>query len=150
MSDSSITNVVGDLFAAPEGSILVQACNTKGKWGAGIALAFRDRFPEQYEQYRSHCAENQDNLVGTCLLLPGQNYTIACLFTSRNFGRFKDSPTQILAATKSALQDLMRQNSEGKALHACRFNSGKFGVPWERTARIIEELGVAMSVYTPA
>jgi ADP-ribose 1''-phosphate phosphatase len=116
--NTSITPLTGDLFSAPENSILVHACNTKGSWGAGIALAFRSRFPEQYEQYRNHCAENMDALVGTCLLLPAENYTVACLFTSRNYGRHKDSPDQILAATKSALEDLVRQNTEGKELHA--------------------------------
>ena len=87
-------------------------------------MAFRDRFPEKYEQFRSHCAANQDGLVGTCLLLPAENYTIACLFTSRHFGRRKDSRDQILAATKSALEDLVRQNTEGRELHAW------YGIPW--------------------
>ena len=115
---STITEVSGDLFSAPEGSILVQACNTKGSWGAGIALAFRERFPEQFEQYAQHCKEKKDTLVGTCLLLQAENHSIACLFTSRNYGRNKDSPDQILAATKTALQDLVRQNTKGKELHA--------------------------------
>lgn len=30
-----------------------------------------------------------------------------------------------------------------------RFNSGKFGVPWEDTEAILEELGVEMVVYSP-
>lgn len=115
---STITEVSGDLFSAPEDSILVQACNTKGGWGAGIALAFRERFPEQFQQYAQHCKEQEDRLVGTCLLLQAEKYTIACLFTSRNYGRKKDSPDQILAATTTALQDLVRQNTKGKELHA--------------------------------
>lgn len=122
-SSSTITNVSGDLFSAPEGSILVHACNTKGSWGAGIALAFRARFPEQFEAYKRRCKEKKDALVGTCLLLPAERYTIACLFTSRNYGRNKDRPDQILAATKSALQDLVAQNTKGKELHAWYENS---------------------------
>ncbi|KAJ3550882.1 hypothetical protein NMY22_g150 [Coprinellus aureogranulatus] len=111
-------------------------------------VAFRERFPEQFQEYARCCREKKDGLVGTCLLLPAEKYTIACLFTSRNYGRNKDKPDQILAATKTTLGDLVRQNTEGKELHACRFNSGKFGVPWERTASIVEELGVTMTVYS--
>ncbi|BCR86796.1 ADP-ribose 1''-phosphate phosphatase [Aspergillus chevalieri] len=31
------------------------ACNCQGSWGAGIAEAFRDRYPAAYSIYRSHC-----------------------------------------------------------------------------------------------
>jgi ADP-ribose 1''-phosphate phosphatase len=113
-----ITYISGDLFAAPEGSILVHACNTKGSWGAGIALEFKNRFPDAYQQYRAHCLEHKDLLVGTCLVIPGGDWSIACLFTSKAYGRAKDKPPQILEATKAALQDLVAQNSERKELHA--------------------------------
>ncbi|KIK57502.1 hypothetical protein GYMLUDRAFT_751385 [Collybiopsis luxurians FD-317 M1] len=200
--------------------VLLHACNTLGSWGGGIALAFKEQFPEQYEVYREHCLSHandrigsslgrgaeqiqdrgigrgrgrgrgrgwgrgrgrgdrgrgrgsgqsdrnhgtQDSsLVGTCLLIPptttsdisdtNPSVYIGCLFTSRAYGRNRDSPEDILAATRQALMDLMRQTndqSEEWELHACRFNSGKFGVPWERTAAIIEELGIEMTVYVP-
>jgi len=115
---SCVTQVQGDLFRAPKGAILVHACNTKGSWGAGIALAFRERFPEAFLGYKHCCEENGDTLVGTCLLLQASKYTIACLFTSRAYGRRKDKPDQILEATKLALEDLVRQNDEGKEIHA--------------------------------
>lgn len=68
----------------------------------------------------------------------------------------------ILAATKSALGDLKGQieklevvvgerskdeHNEGPyELWGCRFNSGKFGVPWERSRAIVEEIGLKMTV----
>ncbi|TFK20614.1 hypothetical protein FA15DRAFT_646846 [Coprinopsis marcescibilis] len=146
---TTISYVTGDLFSAPEGSILVQACNTKGAWGAGIALAFRERFPEEFQTYKAYCNEHGDSLVGTCLLIPGSRRSIACLFTSKAYGRNKDKPPQILAQTKSALEDLIRKNKNGNELHACRFNSGKFGVSWVNTADVVEQLGITMMVYNP-
>ncbi|KAF5383962.1 hypothetical protein D9757_007359 [Collybiopsis confluens] len=113
---------------------------------------------------------HRSSLLGTCLLIsppsdtsnnnnngnePKRDVYIGCLFTSRAYGRSKDSPEKILASTKRALVDLTRQMNEGTArtddweLHACRFNSGKFGVPWEHTAVIVEELGIKMTVYVP-
>ncbi|KAJ3868637.1 hypothetical protein EV359DRAFT_77506 [Lentinula novae-zelandiae] len=64
---SGIKTIPGDIFEAglapsetvtnhlhfPQKRIvLVHACNTVGSLGAGIALAFKDRYPEQYELYR--------------------------------------------------------------------------------------------------
>jgi ADP-ribose 1''-phosphate phosphatase len=116
---SFISYVSGDLFSAPAGSILVHACNTKGSWGAGIALAFKQRFPDAFKVYRAHCQENGDSLAGTCLIIDGGSHYIACLFTSRAYGRNKDSPEQILTATDSALRDLMAQNTDANLeLHA--------------------------------
>jgi ADP-ribose 1''-phosphate phosphatase len=51
-------------------------------------------------------------------LIPGDKHDIACLFTSRAYGKRKDKPDEILAATKSAVQDLIKQNTSNKPLHA--------------------------------
>lgn len=122
---SKLLYVPGDLFSAPSNIILVHACNTAGAWGAGIALAFREKYPAQYRVYKAHCEkyarlEQSSLIVGTCLLIPGDRHDIACLFTSRGYGRRKDSPDEILSATRTAVQDLMGQNlnAQGKALHA--------------------------------
>lgn len=118
MSKPELSYITGDLFAAPPKSILVHACNTKGSWGAGIALAFKAKYPAQFELYRARCREYGDNLVGSCLLIPGDTHDIACLFTSKAYGRRKDSPSEILSATRTSLQDLIRKNVAQKPLHA--------------------------------
>ena len=117
-SEPELSYTTGDLFAAPANSILVHACNTKGSWGAGIALAFKARYPAQFKQYQAYCREHGDDLIGTCLLIPGNTHDIACLFTSRAYGRRKDSPSEILSATRTSVQDLIRQNINNKPLHA--------------------------------
>jgi ADP-ribose 1''-phosphate phosphatase len=163
---AKLTYVTGDLFTAPRHSILVHACNTVGSWGGGIALVFRDKYPTQFEQYKAHCQTHGNALLGTCLLIPGDEHDIACLFTSHAYGRRKDKPEQILAATRTAMQDLMSQNKVRKEMHAwyinlrffgsymtlkgcSRINSGKFGVPWEETEAILKELDATMIVYDP-
>ncbi|KZV85782.1 hypothetical protein EXIGLDRAFT_841234 [Exidia glandulosa HHB12029] len=133
---STVTHLVGDLFAAPRNSILVHACNAQGSWGGGIAVEFHNRFPAAFQTYRAHClAHDADTIMGTCLLIPGaeDSNDVACLFTSRRYGARKDKPTDILRATEAALQDLVKKNIGDKELHACKFNSGKFGVPWADT-----------------
>ncbi|KAG6909298.1 hypothetical protein DXG01_001242 [Tephrocybe rancida] len=147
----SIAYITGDLFSAPKGTILVQACNTVGSWGAGIAVAFRERYPSQFQLYKAHCKQSSpEDLIGTCLLIPGEEHHIACLFTSRAYGKRKDKPEEILAATKTAVLDLIGQNTEGREFHACRFNSGKFGVPWANTEAVLKAVGASMTIYTPS
>lgn len=68
--------------------------------------------------YEEHCKEHGQTLVGTCLLIPGETHDIACLFTSRKYGRGKDKPEEILSATKTSVEDLIRQNVNKKGMHS--------------------------------
>ena len=128
MANSKLTYIDGDIFAAPPNAILIHACNTLGSWGAGIALAFQFRYPAAFAVYKAHCKAHSDNVdgwIGTCLIIRGEPVTeggkghdIACLFTSRAYGKYKDSAANILNATRGAVKDLLQQNGEGKSLHA--------------------------------
>ncbi|KAJ7849990.1 hypothetical protein B0H14DRAFT_3108707 [Mycena olivaceomarginata] len=145
---NKISHIKADIFAAPAGSILVHACNTRGSWGAGIATAFLERYPGAFAKYKNHCAKHGESLVGTCLLIRGEPHDVACLFTSKDYGRRVDPPAAILAATRLAVADLLKQNEDPvKELHACRFNSERFGVAWEETEKILVELDTDMTVY---
>ncbi|KAL9618241.1 MAG: hypothetical protein Q9160_007011 [Pyrenula sp. 1 TL-2023] len=160
-----IREVEGDLFElAPEGSVLIHATNALGAWGTGIATSFRTRFPTAYTTYHRVCTQSQpQSLVGTCLLIPPpssssppsasegkKNHWVACLFTSRAYGRGKPPPAEILGNTERAVRDLLgrwRALKEGEGgvgapgeLWACRFNSGRFGVEWRETRGVVERV----------
>lgn len=51
----------GDLLAA-DADALVNTVNTVGVMGKGIALAFKKRFPENYEAYREACEQGEVRL----------------------------------------------------------------------------------------
>jgi len=51
----------GDLFD-DDAQTLVNAVNTAGVMGKGIALGFRRRFPEMYADYRRRCRDGQVRL----------------------------------------------------------------------------------------
>jgi ADP-ribose 1''-phosphate phosphatase len=143
----NITTVKGSLFDAPKGSIIIHACNTKGVWGSGIAKAFAQHFPNAFCSYAKECSEHGSDLLGTCLLIPEDDYTIGCLFTSRGYGPHKDSPEKILLATEFAVSDLIKKNLEQKALHICKINSGLFAVPWHLSLGILKESRANFTVY---
>ncbi|KAI4812208.1 hypothetical protein E4T44_10504 [Aureobasidium sp. EXF-8845] len=146
----TLTERIGDLFGAPSNTLLVHACNCVGSWNAGIALAFQNKYPAHYAIYQAHCKSRTPNsLLSTCLLIPpqpgsGPNHWIGCLFTSRKYGRGKDSKDDILDSTDSALQDMLEQledlKKKPKGVWMCKINSGSFKVPWSQTKKLIEAL----------
>jgi ADP-ribose 1''-phosphate phosphatase len=146
----TLTERIGDLFGAPSNTLLVHACNCVGSWNAGIALAFQKKYPAHYAIYQAHCKSRTPNsLLSTCLLIPpqpgsGPNHWIGCLFTSRKYGRGKDSKDDILDSTDSALQDMLEQledlKKKPKGVWMCKINSGSFKVPWSQTKKLIKAL----------
>ncbi|KAK1761059.1 ADP-ribose 1''-phosphate phosphatase [Echria macrotheca] len=144
-----VTEQVGDLFDAPPNSVLIHACNTVGSWGAGIARGFKQRYPDAFRVYNSHCKRSHPHhLVGTALLIAPRDdaekqHYVGCVFTSEQFGRNKDSPDMILKATESAMRDLLTHIAQEKGIgeiRMCRINAGLFAVPWEDTKKVIEGL----------
>ena len=118
---SRLSFVKGDLFTAPQKSTLVHACNTQGSWGGGIAYTFKQKFPAAFKEYKQHCEQYGEDLLGSCFIIAPDNedgHAVACLFTSRRPGNLRDDPESILAATKSAVKDLLKKNKEGWPLHA--------------------------------
>lgn len=143
----------GDIFAAPNNTLLIHACNTQGSWGAGIAAAFRERYPKAYKAYRSYCLDTHDPRsspvpTGTCLLIPpsetkpgAPKHWVGCLFTSAKYGKARDKPDVILANTGPAMRECLQKVKERGGVdevRMCKINSARFGVPWERTVNVLE------------
>lgn len=179
-----LTERTGDIFTAAPNTLIIHACNCQGSWGGGIALAFKKNYPEAFKVYAKHCRDHDaKSLLGTALLIPpvdGESETtgkgkvgaqrigasqrgkartkhfIACLFTSNFYGKRRDSPAKILAATGPAMEDLLHQVQAWNAAHkggggagekvadvrTCKINSGSFGVPWEETVSVLEGVEV--------
>ena len=54
-----IEYTTGDLFANRHGvKAWAHGCNCQGSMGAGIAVGFKQRFPQMFEQYRQKCKAN--------------------------------------------------------------------------------------------
>ena len=53
--------VVGDILNS-KAQTLVNTVNTVGVMGKGVALAFRERFPDMFEDYRKRCELGQVKL----------------------------------------------------------------------------------------
>lgn len=146
-----ITETIGAIFEAPENALIIHSCNCLGSWSAGIAAAFRTRYPQAFNVYKNHCETRSiSSLIGTSLLIPptesdGPRHFIGCLFTSRKFGKSKDNPEAILIHTATAMKDLLQRLSKQddiNEIRMCRINSGLFAVPWQETRTVIDQLDV--------
>lgn len=128
------------LFDAPLGSVLVHAVNCRGQFRSGIAAEFKAKFPQVYELYLGRCLYGPSP-IGTCLLgsAPRPEYLVANLFTSVEESANKDPEETILVNTVLALNDLLK-SCRYETFYSCKFNSGHFGVPWEKTESIIKIL----------
>lgn len=134
----------GDLFSAEAlNVILVHACNCQGVWGSGIAVTFKQRYPEAHKAYQHMCKNKGDRLLGTSTVYLPQVWQprqqkVGCLFTSEDYGQRKDGAGKILRNTETALRQLLDEVNPVYELHSPKINSGKFDVPWKDTAAILE------------
>jgi ADP-ribose 1''-phosphate phosphatase len=159
-----ITNLTGDLTAdPPKNAVLIHSVNCASQWGSGVALALAKKFPAAFKVYQEECKKSPEELLGACYLIPPQVEEddtdprwIACLFVSEGYGTKtktkpgKGKPADITRYTKTALEALRKEletysgtpgnGPDVKELWACKFNSGSFGVKWERTVMVIEEV----------
>lgn len=132
----------GDLFTAKSG-VLAHACNIHGIWGGGIALAFREKFPNAYRAYAQHCRDHTAaQLLGTCYLIDADPYQIACLFTNDD-----SSVNEIVELTAQAVKDLKRQLPNDTLIQMPEINAGIFGVPWELTEKELRKIDAPIAVY---
>ena len=134
----------GDLFEnAPPNAILTHAVNGVGKWGSGIAAEFARRYPNAYVLYTYTCERNlaEGKQAGYGFLIDADHTRIGCLVTSHLYGAKKDSPEKILEQTRIALKEFLqlRDIVDSTEIHSPRINAGLFAVPWEDTAKVIEE-----------
>lgn len=121
---------------------MAHSCNLKGEWGAGIALALKERFYNSYLEQKELCSEPSISF-GLCLgdyhLTKEDGFNIISLFTSVGYGKNKSSKGIILRSTRESLISLFRE-TEIDHLYIPKINSGYFGVPWESTEKVLLEV----------
>ncbi|GME57080.1 Appr-1-p processing [Neofusicoccum parvum] len=148
-----VKEVVGDIFDAPPNAVIVHACNCIGDWGAGIAAAFKKHYPSAFKLHQEFCKNAPEGTatIATAQLIPPvdseeRRHYVGCVFTSVHYGRKRDSPMAILENTGPAMVDLLRKivevnkTSDVGEVRMCKINSGLFGVPWEKTLEVLQNI----------
>jgi len=130
--------VSGDLFVNRfNAEALAHGCNCAGSMGAGIAVGFRERYPEMYEEYRRRCkAKPPEFALGSVFFWrDDEKPGVFNLGTQQRPGRGATYP-----AVEAALRGMRkRADAEGIASIAMpRVAAGYGGLSWKKVRALIE------------
>ena len=149
-----IRKAKGDLLKA-DVQALVNTVNTVGVMGRGVALQFKQTFPENFKVYKKACDEDRVQLgVMFVVDLGGlQNPRYIINFPTKNHWRGKSRYEYIEQGLEALVAEIQRLGIESIALPP--LGCGLGGLDWNQVYRRIEErLGslpnVEVLVYEPA
>jgi O-acetyl-ADP-ribose deacetylase (regulator of RNase III) len=126
--------VNGDLFDVPA-DIRVNAVNCVGVMGAGIALVFKQRYPEMFRAYQKACEAGELD-IGSLHVWKAHGSWIVNFPTKRHW-RHQSQYTDI-ARGLVALHDYLKQ--QGDVLVTIpALGCGKGGLTWPRVSAMIQE-----------
>jgi O-acetyl-ADP-ribose deacetylase (regulator of RNase III) len=75
--------IQGDIFSTPAKTV-VNTVNTVGVMGKGIALAFKQKYPEMYRSYRKACEDGSFS-IGRLMLYYGPDYWVLSFPTKEHW-----------------------------------------------------------------
>ena len=78
-----IEYVKGDIFSSPA-QVIVNTVNTVGVMGKGIALAYKERYPDMFSAYREAC-EKKLLTIGKLMLFYAPDHWILLFPTKENW-----------------------------------------------------------------
>ena len=149
-----ITYTKGNMLAATA-QALVNTVNTEGVMGKGIALHFKERFPENYAAYRAAC-KNGNVRVGAMFVtevtdLSGPKWIIN--FPTKSSWRKPSELSYIRDGLTALVQVIEQLNIRSIALPPLGCGNG--GLDWQTVKPVIEYAfadlsGVDVLVYEPA
>jgi O-acetyl-ADP-ribose deacetylase (regulator of RNase III) len=134
-----IKNTRGNLLAAPV-EALVNTVNTKGIMGKGIALQFRQAFPQMFKDYEKACKDERVSLGKMDVhdlggLVGGPRWIIN--FPTKGHWKTKSRMEDV----ESGLQDLIAKIRKLgiKSIAVPPLGCGNGGLPWSDVRPLIEE-----------
>lgn len=142
----------GNLLEAPV-EALVNTVNTVGVMGKGIALMFKDRFPENFRQYAAACKANQVQ-TGTMFVtetreLDAPRWIVN--FPTKQDWRAPSKLEWIVAGLEDLRCFLLEQQVQSVAIPP--LGAGNGGLDWlvvrEQIERTLGDLAIDILVYEP-
>jgi len=128
----------GDLFVNRFGAeALAHGCNCAGSMGAGIAVGFKARYPEMFEEYRRRCRAKPPEFVlgSTFFWREGGKPGVFNLGTQQRPGR-----GATYHAVEAALR-AMREEADAEGITSIampRIAAGYGGLSWKKVRALIE------------
>lgn len=143
----------GNLLENPS-EALVNTVNTVGVMGKGIALQFKQAFPEVFRQYEKACKKNEVQIGQMHVVkmdsLVGPKYIIN--FPTKRHWKEKSKMSYIVSGLKALTKVIKELNIQSIAIPPLGCGNG--GLEWSEVKPLIEEalqdLQVNVHIYEPA
>lgn len=129
-----ITYIKGDIFNSPA-QVLVNTVNTVGVMGKGIALEFKNRYPEMFKVYQKECDEKNFD-IGNLLLWKKEDKWVL-LFPTKKHWRSKSEIYYIEKGLDKFVQTYEALGIESIAFP--RLGCGNGGLDWNVVQPIMEK-----------
>lgn len=150
MTETANINVtIGDMFES-DAQTLVNTVNTEGVMGKGIALQFRKRFPDMYEDYLARCERGEVQL--------GRPY----IYKERLHPWIINFPTKKYWRSISRLEDIVEgleyleehyREWGVRSLAVPPLGCGEGGLEWRVVGRVLyrclSEFDIPVTLYAP-
>lgn len=133
--------ISGDLFVnSHEVEAFAHGCNCQGSMGAGIAIGFRERYPQMFEQYRAKCkAKPREFNFGDAWLWKADDRPLVFnLGTQEGIWRARASYEAIESALTRMNELADAENVASIAIP--RIGVGYGGLSWKKVRVIVERV----------
>lgn len=136
-----IRYVSGDLFInGYQAQALAHGCNCKGSMGAGIAVGFRERYPDMFAEFRRRCkAKPRELNPGDCFLWKAADRPwVFNLATQEDYWRARATYDAVEQAWKA-----MREQADAESITTIampRIGTGYGGLSWKKLCLIVERV----------
>lgn len=129
-----LTYIKGDLFGSPA-QVLVNTVNTVGVMGKGIALEFKNRYPEMFKVYQELCDDKRLE-VGKLMLWKKDEKWIL-LFPTKKHWRSPSKITYIEKGLEKFVQSYEKLGIESIAFP--KLGCGNGGLDWDVVKPVMEK-----------
>lgn len=127
---------LGDVFAIEGVTNYAHGCNCSGAMGKGIAVQFREKFPEMYQEYKRLCKMDNFHLGDIFVYNYGNGFVF-------NLGTQQSWKTKAeLNAIENSLKKMFDYASENNVSKIAipKIGAGLGGLKWEDVKEIIENI----------
>lgn len=146
-----ITVTEGDIFES-KCQTLVNPVNCVGVMGAGLALAFKKRFPAMFLDYQDRCKRHQVQLGEPYLYRHGSGTGILCFPTK---GHWKD-PSYLgdIQNGLDGLNSMLWYHADIRSIAMPALGCGLGGLSWNDVGpvilRTLKHVTIPVEIYLPA
>lgn len=132
-----ITYTTGDLFEA-QAEAIVNTVNTVGVMGKGIALQFKQRFPENYLTYKDACEAGQVK-TGTLLITKGNTLFFKYIinFPTKEHWRNPSKYEYVEQGLDALIEAIKERNITSVAMPPLGAGNGK--LEWNKVKQILND-----------